>query len=424
MVEAAVDFVTVQLIGTLGAGMMLSSGGFSHTIHTQWDSLAGIGVKDALVFPFGALHPDIFTELRAFLDKEWGWRFFHVSYDVKNVIENLHSANPDRIRFPELVIFRPLLVVGRMHGQYYAEGDMALFKELEEKAEAHMITRPEDNRIGIRVHHAVTQAQYIAAVEAIRKHIRLGDIYEMNYCQEFYAELPVGLDPVMIWTYLANTSPAPFSAYYRWKEHLLISSSPERFMCRRGQEVISQPMKGTIRRGMPAEEDLRLKEHLLADVKERAENVMIVDLVRNDLSRIAERASVKVEELFGVYTFPEVHQMISTISARIREQIILPDVLRAAFPMGSMTGAPKIRAMELIEQYESSRRGLFSGSVGYITPSGDFDMNVIIRSIIVNLADRILSFQTGGAITAASDPVAEYNESLLKAAGMLRALRL
>jgi para-aminobenzoate synthetase component 1 len=230
------------------------------------------------------------------------------------------------------------------------------------------------------------------------------------------------LNPVETYLRLSEISSAPFGAYYKLNDKYLLCSSPERFMKKAGNKLISQPIKGTIKRGGTDEEDIELKHSLLNDVKERAENVMIVDLVRNDLAKSCRPGSVKVEELFGIYTYPTVHQMISTVTGELDEQTHFIDALRNAFPMGSMTGAPKIEVMKLIEYYETTKRGLFSGSVGYITPDGDFDFNVVIRSLFYNEANKYLSYSTGGAITYDSIPEKEYEECMLKAKGIMKAL--
>ncbi len=209
------------------------------------------------------------------------------------------------------------------------------------------------------------------------------------------------------------------SCYYKAGEHYLISSSPERFLKKKGERILSQPIKGTIRRGKNPQEDENLKQELAFSPKERSENVMIVDLVRNDLSRIAQRGSVQVDQLFGIYTLPSVHQMISTISCRVKPELNFTDILRAVFPMGSMTGAPKISAMNLIDSHEKFKRGWFSGCAGYITPEGDFDFNV---SIMYNEQEQKISFPAGSAITIGSNPEKEYEECLLKAAAMRKVL--
>ncbi len=265
------------------------------------------------------------------------------------------------------------------------------------------------------------KTEYLAAVEAIKEDILNGEVYELNLCQEFYAE-GVALDPVDVFHRLNATSPAPFAGFYRYHHHYLICASPERFIRRTASTILSQPIKGTIARGATPAADEQQRLVLLQDEKERAENLMIVDLVRNDLARVAETGSVHVPELFGLYPFRHVWQMISTVRATLRPEVDLVDVLRAAFPMGSMTGAPKVRAMQLIEHYEQSRRGLYSGSIGYVLPSGDFDFNVVIRSLQYRQDTGYLSFQVGSAITYDSVPEREYEECLLKARAMLEVL--
>jgi para-aminobenzoate synthetase component 1 len=256
--------------------------------------------------------------------------------------------------------------------------------------------------------------EYKNTVNSIKKHILRGDIYEVNYCQEYYSENQ-SVNPLEIYAKLKNISPTPFSCFFRLFDKYLISASPERFLKKIGSKVISQPMKGTINRGNSAKSDQHLKSKLKQDPKEIAENVMIVDLVRNDLSKSAAKESVKVEELCGIYTFEQVHQMVSTISAELEPQTDMIDAIKSTFPMGSMTGAPKVKAMELIEKYENTKRGMYSGAVGYFTPDNDFDFNVVIRSILYNSTRQYLSYMVGSAITAKSIPENEYNECLLKA---------
>ncbi|NLF41175.1 MAG: anthranilate synthase component I family protein, partial [Bacteroidales bacterium] len=253
----------------------------------------------------------------------------------------------------------------------------------------------------------------------VKDHIQKGDIYEMNFCMEFFAE-NCFIDPFESYLRLNDISPAPFSAFYRLPEHYLLCSSPERFIQKNGDTIISQPIKGTARRGTSPEKDEEIKTELFNNLKERSENVMIVDLVRNDLSHTAVKDSVKIDELFGIYSFAQVHQMVSTITSKIKSGIHFSDVIRHAFPMGSMTGAPKIRAMQIIEEYEITKRGLYSGSVGYISPEGDFDFNVVIRSIQYNQSLQSLSFMTGSAITSLANAGDEYQECLLKAKAMMR----
>jgi para-aminobenzoate synthetase component I len=247
---------------------------------------------------------------------------------------------------------------------------------------------------------SMDKEEYIEKVMKIKWHIQRGDIYEMNFCMDFFAE-NISVNPVQLASRLFEQSPAPFSAYYRFDDRHLFCASPERYLRRKGDHIIS---------------------HLLNDEKEKSENVMITDLVRNDLSRIATRGSVNVEELFGIYSFRHVHQMISTVSCRQNENTGIADILKATFPMGSMTGAPKVKAMELIEKYEKFRRGLFSGTVGYISPSGDFDFNVVIRSIFFNETIRYISISAGSAITGYCNPENEYEECCLKAKALIDAV--
>ena len=253
-------------------------------------------------------------------------------------------------------------------------------------------------------------------------HIQRGDIYEVNYCIEFGVK-NIEIDPLLLYQSLNQVTEAPFSVFYRSKGKYLLSGSPERYLKKEGNKLISQPIKGTIKRGVDKKEDETLKKQLLNDPKERAENVMIVDLVRNDLSRVASKGSVKVEELFGVYSFKTVHHLVSTISCSIDESVHPIDAIKATFPMGSMTGAPKISAMELIEKHEDFKRGLYSGAFGCFLPDGDFDFNVIIRSIMYNKKLKTLSFPVGGAITAGANGTQEYSECLLKAEGMKKAIQ-
>jgi len=346
---------------------------------------------------------------------------------LKNEIENLTSENIDGLNFPKVHFFQPryllkyendLLVI-----EYLTEYDdessvQKIFDEIVSYFVEPNYVPPFGGKGGFRV----SKTEYLATVNKIKQHIQQGDIYEMNYCMEFFAEGTV-VHAANIYQKLNDNSPMPFSCYYKNKKHHLACASPERFLAKRGKKIISQPIKGTAKRGETQGDDELIKQQLKNSQKERSENVMIVDLVRNDLSRTAERNSVVVEELFGVRTFSRLHQMISTVVSTVRSDVDGVDVIKNAFPMGSMTGAPKVRAMQLIEEYEKTKRGLYSGAVGYITPSGDFDFNVVIRSILYNAENNYLSFMVGSAITAESDAEKEYEECLLKATAMLQTLK-
>ncbi|MDO9137243.1 MAG: anthranilate synthase component I family protein, partial [Lutibacter sp.] len=272
-------------------------------------------------------------------------------------------------------------------------------------------------KIKLRIH----KDDYYKKINTILNHIHRGDIYEANFCQEFYSENSV-IDPVEVYQNLNEISKAPFATFLKLKNNYLLSASPERYLKKEGEILISQPIKGTEKRSTTKSVDEKLIKELEQNPKERAENIMIVDLVRNDFSRFAVKGSVKVEELCKVYTFEQVHQLISTVSCSIKNELHPVDIIKNTFPMGSMTGAPKISAMKIMEELEETKRGLYSGAVGYFTPNGDFDFNVIIRSILYNAPKKYISFSVGGAITAKSIPEKEYEECLLKAKAMKQVL--
>jgi para-aminobenzoate synthetase component 1 len=353
---------------------------------------------------------------------EFNWCAGYISYDYKNKIEDLDSRHPAIPGLSDFQFFTPQQVFEKKSGRWSCihntEKASLAFDGLPERPQAPLHT---GSLAAFKLNCRYSKEEYIDHVEKIRKDIGQGEIYELNFCIEFYAE-QIKLDPLIIFQRLNALSPAPFSALCRFKEFYLISSSPERFIRRIGETLFSQPIKGTRRRGLDKEEDEQLKKELAQDEKERAENVMIVDLVRNDLARIASRGSVQVEELFGIYSFEQVHQMISTVSCTLKKGCSFQEIIHATFPMGSMTGAPKIRAMELIDYYERNRRGLYAGTLGMIRPGGDFDFSVIIRSMIYDPRREYLSFMVGSAITYKSDAAKEYDECLLKAKALLQAL--
>lgn len=358
-----------------------------------------------------------FNQLKSFYTVHKQWIFGFFSYDLKNEIEDLQSNNPDGLAFPDLYFFVPEYLIAFKEGK--AEvliGDKNILAEIES-----FQAQKKEKLTAVQLSQKLSKAQYIDKVEALRDHILRGDIYEVNFCQEFFAK-NAAIDPVQTFEFLNAVSPTPFAGYFKIYNQYILSATPERFLCKRGQKLISQPIKGTAKRSFDPAEDEVIKLQLKNDIKEQAENVMIVDLVRHDLTKSAVKGSVKVEELFGIYSFPQVHQMISTISCELNPEIHFIEAIKNAFPMGSMTGAPKVKAMKLIEQYEVSKRGLYSGSFGCISPDGDFDFNVIIRSILYNSESKYLSFQVGGAITYQSNAAAEYEECLLKASAILKVL--
>lgn len=368
-------------------------------------------------------HENAFDKLKEYQETTADWIFGYLSYDLKNDVEHLKSSNFDGLHFPDLYFFQPQKLILLKDDQV----EFRYLKMVDDEIEAdfnEIINLDLDYHSGhipVKVSARISREAYLKKISLLLEHIHRGDIYEANFCQEFYAE-DVDLDPFSIYQSLNKISTPPFAAYLKLENFNLISASPERYLKKKGNKILTQPIKGTAKRSSNAEEDKRIAAALASDPKEQSENVMIVDLVRNDLSRIAKKGSVQVEELCRVYTFKQVHQMISSVTAELAENIPPVEVLRSSFPMGSMTGAPKISAMKIIEKLEESRRGLYSGAVGYFSPEGDFDFNVVIRSILYNAENKYLSFSVGGAITAKSDPEKEYEECLLKAKAMREVL--
>ncbi len=370
------------------------------------------------VLSFG--RDDPFETIKRYHQQHQDWLIGFLGYDLKNTIEDLSSKNIDRIQNQEIHFFSPKHLI-------YFEKDQIMIQTVEDPAAVYAAIQqfhiPSPGRtFAADINQAISKENYIDRVKKIQQHILEGDIYEMNFCFEFFAE-NCQIDPVAVYYALCQLSPKPFSVLQKVKEHFLLSASPERFLKKTGEIIISQPIKGTAPRGKNSIEDVQLKSTLRDNEKEQAENLMIVDLVRNDLAKSAQAGSVKVTELFGIYSFSQVHQMISTVTATLKPDLHFTAAIRNAFPMGSMTGAPKIKVMELIELYEQSKRGLYAGAAGYITPKGDFDFNVVIRSILYNQGTKMLSFHVGSAITYDSDPEAEYKECLLKAHAILQVLR-
>ncbi|PWA10436.1 anthranilate synthase component I family protein [Flavobacterium laiguense] len=365
-----------------------------------------------------------FEDLKQYQQTTKDWLFGYLSYDLKNDVEQLQSNNSDGLNFPDLFFFQPkkimLLKGSQLEIQYLnlcddeVEGDFeevnnwVLYKDVEPSA--------------VEVQQRVAKQNYLDKVSKVLEHIHQGDIYEANFCMEFYAENVI-INPLEKFWKLNAISQAPFTVFFKNNKQFLLSASPERYLKKEGENLISQPIKGTAKRFFDPVEDLKSKTNLAQDPKERAENIMITDLVRNDLSRTAQKATVVVKELCGIYSFLQVHQMISTITSKIDPKYSAVDALKTTFPMGSMTGAPKLSAMKIIEALEESKRGLYSGAVGYFTPNGDFDFNVVIRSILYNQENQYVSFSVGSAITSLSIPEKEYEECLLKAKAMLEVLQ-
>ncbi len=341
-----------------------------------------------------------------------------IAYDYKNSIELLESNNLQILELPETLFFQPELEIriDKKAVTILHKDPEQIWQEILDFPDSN----PENPSVAIQ---ALTDHQtYLENVKSIQNHIEEGDIYELNYCMGFTFENQ-NWNPVTGFWDLMQHSPMPFSAFFRTENQYLICASPERFLRKDGNKLFAQPIKGTLKRGRDAGEDLIFRDVLQKSEKERAENLMIVDLMRNDLSKISETGSVTVEELFGVYPFPRVWQMISTVSSLAKEDVSLESLINATFPMGSMTGAPKIKCMELIEQYENFKRGWFSGTVGYIEANGNLDFNVIIRSILFDRENGKGFFAVGSAITYDGDAEYEYQECFLKASAILNVLK-
>ncbi len=357
---------------------------------------------------------DAFQELQAVHQERPSFLVGYLGYDLKNQIEPLTSRNPNRLGFPEAHFVEPEWVIDFEENAIRIQGEGDVQTVVDAINTFVLPTSPPVGKVKTNVQCRVTPDEYQANVRRIQAHILAGDVYELNYCIEFFEENNQ-LHPLATYHALNARSPMPFSSFLKIGERYVMGASPERFLKKSGRRLLSQPIKGTVRRGQTPEEDTLLRDQLLNSEKERAENLMIVDLVRNDLARSAEIGSVRVDELFGIYGFQQVYQMISSVSATLRDGVSWTEALRNAFPMGSMTGAPKIRAMQLIDELEVSRRGVYSGAIGYVTPDGDFDFSVVIRTLLYDAQRRYASFSVGSAITYDADPAQEWAECLLKA---------
>lgn len=375
--------------------------------HNGFQEILAIGCDQELKPTDG----DRFESLKAFHQNEW--LFGYLGYDLKNDTEAVTSNNPDLLKFPEMAFFKAQHILFFDGDTVVIDSeDEALFEKISNTAIDH-----QTSQFG-PVQASLSRQAYIDITQKLRWHIEEGDCYEINFCQEFHGDITKA-DPISLFLQLSTISPTPFASFQKWNDQYILCASPERFMKKVGTDLTSQPIKGTRPRGSSPEEDEKLAHELRHDEKELAENMMIVDLVRNDLARSSKTGSVKVDELFGIYKFEQVFQMISTICSELNEDYHFVDAIKNAFPMGSMTGAPKVKVMELIEQYENTKRGIFSGATGYITPKGDFDFNVIIRSLFLDLQKQLYSFQVGSAITYDAIPESEYEECLVKAKAIL-----
>ena len=393
----------------------------SNQYHQKYSSYDAVLAVDAFT-SIKTDYENAFQDLYQYQSQTKDWLFGYLSYDLKNDTEALYSNNFDGLDFPDLFFFQPkklfLIKENEVEIQYLRLCDDEIETDFEEIISTTSITH---HPSPITIKQRISKENYLSKVSKMLEHIHRGDIYEANFCMEFYAE-NAQIEPLEIYQKLNAISEPPFAVYFKNNFQYLLSASPERYLRKEGLKVISQPIKGTARRSFDLEQDEQLKSDLAQNEKERSENIMIVDLVRNDLSHTATKGSVQVEELCQIYTFKQVHQMISTIVSEVENTTSPIEILRTTFPMGSMTGAPKISAMQIIEELEETKRGLYSGAVGYFTPTGDFDFNVVIRSILYNAQNQYLSFSVGSAVTSQAIPEMEYEECLLKAKAMFEVL--
>ena len=390
--------------------IMLDSCNYKNDSYTDFECIIAFGEEDKV---------ENLEEFYRF-NKKKDWKFGYFSYDLKNGIDlSLTSENKDYLKFSELYFFIPKnIFIIKKETLEVKKTDIDNVSKFVNKIEATKIIRYKNK---VKINNRLSKKEYLDKVKKIKDYIQKGDIYEVNFTQEFYAKKAI-LNAVEIFFKLREKSKAPFSSIMKIEKNYIISSSPERYIKRIGDKLISQPIKGTSKKGINFLQDIYLKRKLQRSKKDIAENTMIVDLVRNDLGKIAEKGNVSVEEYCKVYSFKSVNQLVSTIICQLKKGISFKEILEATFPMGSMTGAPKYSAMKIIEEQEETKRGVYSGALGYITPKGDFDFSVLIRTILYNSENKYLSFITGGAITDKSNPEEEYEECNIKAKSIVESL--
>ncbi len=377
----------------------------------QYELLVALGSEERLEIT------DISNDLSDKLDEFWSgksWKFFALSYDLKNQLHKLESSSHDELKWPLLYAIKPQVVISITH-----DGALEIHGKNKEQvlfdinnSTSHI---EEDFRLSFSQSiDSMTQSKHHEKVLEIKRHIAEGDMYEMNLCMETVLKDFHCNNTFELFHRLSKQSPTPFGSFVRVGNKSVACASPERYLSKRGNRIYSQPIKGTSKCYNDDHLDYQSKLHLANSIKERAEHVMIVDLVRNDLSQICLPGSVRVEELFGIYKFKQVFQMISTVVGELEADLAFSDFLKATYPMGSMTGAPKHIVMKFIDSIETTSRGWYSGTIGYQAPNGDFDSNVVIRSILCDSSKRVAKYSVGGAITFDSDPTMEYDECMLK----------
>ena len=388
--------------------------------YASYDCLVAVDAFTSIKTDF----QNAFDGLKQYQQISKDWLFGYFSYDLKNDTEVLISNNFDGLNFPDLYFFQPKKIFS-LNGNIL---EMSYLNVCDDEIDEDWIAIKNFESLNnipisqnIEIKSRTSKTQYLEKVSTILNEIKSGNIYEANFCMEFYAENAT-VNPMLVYQKLNAISEPPFAVFFKMDKHFLMSASPERYLKKNKEHIISQPIKGTAKRHADAIEDEKIKNELFNNEKERSENIMIVDLIRNDLSKTAQKGSVQVEKLCELNTFKQVHHLISTISSKLNGQTSAVDLIKSTFPMGSMTGAPKIAAMKIIENSEDTKRGLYSGAIGYFDPNGDFDFNVVIRSILYNETNKYLSFSVGSAITSKSVPDNELDECMLKADAMLKVL--
>ncbi|TXH53232.1 MAG: anthranilate synthase component I family protein [Bacteroidia bacterium] len=384
--------------------------------HTSYEFLAAAGVQKSCTIQS---EKDLYL-LDPFLNKGV-WQFGHISYEaISNGVSSQHAA--DAIQFPLLFFYQPQIIITckNQELEIFAENADEIYHQILNTTLGKEYSP--SSKAASPLVQVFDKNAYMGIIQQLQQHIHRGDCYEINFCQKFFIE-SIDIDIFKLYKSLTHISPNPQTCLYKVDDAVLICASPERFIKKEKRKIISQPIKGTLaKKAHSGEALIQEQNELLNSEKDRAENIMVVDLVRNDLSKVSIPGTVKVEELFGIYSFPQVHQMITTIAGELKSDVSFSEILKSLFPMGSMTGAPKKKVMELIQKYETYQRGIFSGTVGYMSPDGDFDFNVVIRSILYNTQSKYLTFYAGSGITAYSDAEKEWEECQLKAEAILKVL--
>jgi para-aminobenzoate synthetase component I len=382
----------------------------------KYDLLIAVGEVKSI--PFDE-NQDYFDNLKQNLKTRKDWYFGYFGYDLKNQTDRLLSQNMDNTNAPKAYFYIPKIVIYIRNNELTIESKHKSPDDIHSEISKWKINDKSYNISNKKIQNRTPKEDYLKDVANIRKHIIDGDVYELNYCQEYFIENTEIDKPLNLFFTLNALAQTPFAAYQKIDGVYTICASPERFFMKNSKNITSQPIKGTAKRGESKSEDDRIMQSLTNDEKNKAENIMIVDLVRNDFAKSCKTGSIKVEKLFEIKTFNLVHQMVSTVVGELKPSVHVIDAIRNAFPMGSMTGAPKHMAMQLIDTYEKTSRNIYSGAMGYFEPNTDCDFNVIIRTIIYNSKNKYLSYQVGGAIVYDSIPEEEYLETLVKAKGMV-----